>query len=465
MPACIRSTGQQQRPVETGDRHRLLQARSRPATEASKTVPLMAKAGNQAGLPRISWHPRSAPSPENRRRILAELYPESGDRRDWWFRFGVMMSLAVVVAVMGLSEDSATVVIGAMLIAPLMTPVLGIAAGLAMAWPSRVRQALLATAAGTAGAVAVAWALTMVLPSSDRVVTTEVLARTSPDLRDLFIGLAAGAAGAYATSREDVSAALPGVAVAVALVPPLATVGFTLAIGRTDLAEGAILLYLTNLVAIVLSAAFVFLATGFVPSGRRRRAAARIRAGVLALVVALVAVAVPLTSRSFAIARDANTTREVNEAALAWLSADPGLRLGTVKIQGSQVTVQVIGPRSLPSRLAWPSRYGACSGRALPRGSSGSRPGPARARRLLPRRRHSPRHSYYSSSRPGWPLLRAGPTAPGRPVSPLCFGNPGLPQRHWQKRRTSDHRADSVGSRRGRSSGGSSNRLAPSSHP
>lgn len=309
----------------------------------------MVRAERRADPRHVGWRPWSAQSPENRRRILAELYPERDDRRHWRFRFAVMMSLSVVVAVMGLSEGSDAVVIGAMLIAPLMTPVLGIAASLAMAWPRRVGQSLLATAAGTAGAVAVAWAITAVLPSSDKAVTTQVLARTSPDLRDLFIGLAAGAAGAYATAREDVSAALPGVAVAVALVPPLATTGFTLAIGRGDLAAGAMLLYVTNLVAIVLAATLVFLASGFVPQGRRERAATRIRLGVALLVVAVAAVAVPLTSRSVAAIERAGTTRRVNDAALAWLSAYPSLRLGTVSIKGRAVTVQVVGPEEPPT--------------------------------------------------------------------------------------------------------------------
>ncbi len=281
---------------------------------------------------------------------MAALYPGTGEAHHWWFRFSLMMSLSMVVALMGLSENSAAVVIGAMLIAPLMTPVLGMGAAVAMAWGRRLRHSLSATAVGTVGGVALAWALTMMLPSSDRALTGEVLARTSPDLRDLFIGLAAGGAGAYATSREDVSSALPGVAVAVALVPPLATVGFTLAVGRTDLAGGALLLYLTNLAAIVLAATVVFLVTGFVPAGRRR--APGIRFGLVALVVGLAAVAVPLTARTLGAVEHAGTTRQVTQAALAWLSAEPGLQLGAVEISGAKVAVEVIGPQAPPASPA-----------------------------------------------------------------------------------------------------------------
>ncbi len=102
--------------------------------------------------------------------------------------------------------------------------------------------------------------------------TAEVLARTSPSLCDLLIVLAAGAAGAYAVVRPDISAALPGVAVAVVLVPPLATAAFTLAIGHSALAGGALVVLGANVVAILLVGALLPLACVFVPAGRREAA-------------------------------------------------------------------------------------------------------------------------------------------------------------------------------------------------
>lgn len=92
------------------------------------------------------------------------------------------------------------------------------------------------------------------------------------------------------------SAALPGVAVAVALVPPLAAIGYALALGRSDLAEGAVLLYLANLVAIVLSSVVVLLLAGFVPGYRLATATPRVVAGVAAVVIASSAIGVPLAS-------------------------------------------------------------------------------------------------------------------------------------------------------------------------
>ncbi len=155
----------------------------------------------------------------------------------WAVRFGVMMALSIVVAVMGLSADSAAVVIGAMLLAPLMTPVMGVAAAVAMALPSLILRPLAYVASATVGGVFGSFVLGAVLSTGP--LSAELLSRTSPDVRDLLVALAAGAAGAYAIVRPDVSASLPGVAVAVALVPPLASVGLALEAGRGDLARGA----------------------------------------------------------------------------------------------------------------------------------------------------------------------------------------------------------------------------------
>jgi uncharacterized membrane protein len=91
----------------------------------------------------------------------------------------------------------------------------------------------------------------------------ELLARTGPNLIDLFIALAAGAAGGFVAVRTEASGALPGVGIAVALVPPLATAGICLGLGELGLALGALLLFSTNLVAIVLAAGMVLVAAGF----------------------------------------------------------------------------------------------------------------------------------------------------------------------------------------------------------
>lgn len=121
--------------------------------------------------------------PEERSRILQTLFGEPGDRG--WYRFAVMMVLSIVIAVMGLSLDSPAVVIGAMLIAPLMTPVIGFAAALSMGWPRRMASSGAVIALATLSGVGLSWLLARALPSPP--LTHEILSRTSPDGRDLAV--------------------------------------------------------------------------------------------------------------------------------------------------------------------------------------------------------------------------------------------------------------------------------------
>ena len=409
--------------------------------------------GGLAARSWLRWRPRAVLAPEDRQRILADLYPEAGRAGRWWFRFTVMLALSVVIAVLGLSLDSDAVIIGAMLIAPLMTPIIGTAAALVMGWPRRLGQAGLAVLAGAAGAVGISFAVTYVLPATSQVLTPAVLSRTSPDLRDLAVALAAGAAGAYATAREDVSAALPGVAVAVALVPPLAATGFTLAIGREDLASGAVLLFTANLVAIVLIGSVVLVASGFVPSGRLKAASGRIRAGFVAAAAAAVAVAAPLTATTLANASHARTTQAVNQAAVSWLAGDPALTLTGTSISGPLVTIDVTGATSPPPTTSlakaltavlgpgaavevrwYQTHLGRCrSPRSIIPADIGTDPVPDSI--LAGRRR---RRSQRSADCPAHPQRGCGQRGAGRRISPAA--RPPARPGDQQARRTGGHR-------------------------
>jgi uncharacterized hydrophobic protein (TIGR00271 family) len=257
----------------------------------------------------------------------------------WAWRFTIMLTLSVVVAVMGLSADSAAVVIGAMLLAPLMTPVLASAACLSMSLVRKSFRSLLKVALATAWCIAIGYVISRLLP--DGPLPGEVEARTRPDIRDLVVALAAGAAGAYATVRRDVSSSLPGVAVAVALVPPLGTVGITLEAGNLDLAAGALLLYVTNLAAIIFAGVMVFIATGFVPPRRLANTAVQLLVAAVVALAVVVVVAVPLYNRSAAVVE--RVQEEVLAAQIVdeWLG---GLELSPeVDVQDGQVLVRLRG--------------------------------------------------------------------------------------------------------------------------
>lgn len=243
-----------------------------------------------APLPKRTWWHRHL-DPEERRRVMNDLAIIK--KEHWGFRFTVMLTLSVVVAVMGLSANSAAVVIGAMLLAPLMSPVLATAGCISMALFKKATTNFAWVVAASVWSIFLAYVLARILPNGSGL-GTEITGRTAPDIRDLIVALGAGTAGAYATVRKDASAALPGVAVAVALVPPLGTVGITLEAGNMTFARGALLLYITNLAAIVLAGVVVFVVTGFVPPRRLANTSGRlVAASVLAAAVVL-AIAVPL---------------------------------------------------------------------------------------------------------------------------------------------------------------------------
>ncbi len=278
-----------------------------------------------------------------RRRILGILLPPQ--TRHSVLRFGVMLALSVAVAVMGLTADSAAVVIGAMLIAPLMTPILTLAASVGLGLPQRAVQAGFLVVIASFLSIVFAYLLAGLLP--DITLGSEILSRTRPDVRDLIVAIAAGAAGAYATAREDISAALPGVAVAVALVPPLATTGVVLQLGETDLAEGSLLLYVVNLLAIFASALLVFFLTGVIPTIRLCLRSPRLSAIVVTVFVAMVGIGIPLTGRSVAAARDARSRSDISAEVDRW-KVGTDLDVDELTVDGDIVTVALVGSDSPP---------------------------------------------------------------------------------------------------------------------
>jgi uncharacterized hydrophobic protein (TIGR00271 family) len=226
--------------------------------------------------------------------------------------FFVMMGLSSAIATLGLLLNSPAVIIGAMLVAPLMAAIFGLSLGVVRGDLRLLRHAASATFRGMALAIGVAALLTYIVPVDT--LPSEVVTRTRPTLLDLGVALASGAAGAYALCRKEVSAALPGVAIAAALVPPLATVGIGLAEWQGQTAGGALLLFLTNLVAISAAAGLVFLWLGFRPIPGQQARARVFRRGVVGTTVLLVAVTIPLILLSAGLLREAALNREILQA-------------------------------------------------------------------------------------------------------------------------------------------------------
>jgi uncharacterized hydrophobic protein (TIGR00271 family) len=173
----------------------------------------------------------------------------------------IMNTLACIVASYGLLTNSTAVVIGAMVIATLLGPITGIALGLVDGDNELLRKAITTEVFGVALVMAIAFLIGKI--HADIPLSSEIMARTSPNILDLIIALAGGAAGAYAIASPRISAGLVGVAIATALVPPLSTSSILLARGETRLAMGAFLLFLANFVAIQFSSSFVLWLLGY----------------------------------------------------------------------------------------------------------------------------------------------------------------------------------------------------------
>jgi len=216
--------------------------------------------------------------------------------------FYVLIILSAGIAYLGLLLNSSAVIIGAMLIAPLMSPILATAHGIVMGNGRMTKTAGNSTLNGVIMAIAVAFFLSLSLFAIGAPLepTDEILSRTSPNVLDLLVALLSGAAAAYAVSRSQLAAALPGVAIAAALVPPLCVVGYGLGTGQFDIATGSLLLFVTNLAAIIVAAAAIFLLLGFRPPLRLERGQQARRglnlALALLLVVAVILVIVTLTT-------------------------------------------------------------------------------------------------------------------------------------------------------------------------
>ena len=189
--------------------------------------------------------------------------------------FFLMLGLAGAIATFGLIANSAPAIIGAMIIAPLMNPIMSLSFGLVVFQKWLIIRSIVSVSAGVILVLVLAYVITLVFGL--RITGSEILNRTSPTVIDLGVAMAAGGAAAYANTRRSIISSIAGVAIAVALVPPLAVSGIGLALGRkataeaglslsefglfsggTDIAQGAFLLFLTNFIGIVAIAILVF---------------------------------------------------------------------------------------------------------------------------------------------------------------------------------------------------------------
>ncbi len=209
--------------------------------------------------------------------------------------FIAMISLSVLIASFGLLVDNSSVVIGAMLVAPFMTPVIGVGLALAQGNLVLMKRSAIATATGLIVGISLSFVLGLFVPLDE--LPLEIISRGDPNIVDMAIAFVSGMAAAYAVSRESVAESIVGVAVAAALVPPLACIGIMFASNHILETEGALLLLLTNLAAIALGAALVFRRLGVPGTRTGHRSYVMIRRISTTLILLLLCLSIPLVFR------------------------------------------------------------------------------------------------------------------------------------------------------------------------
>ena len=261
-------------------------------------------------------------------------------------RFWVLLVLASIIATAGVVADSTATVIGVMIVAPLMTPILGIALAVVLGQRAALLRSVAYVAGGALVVILIALAIGSLTANIDAyAANTQVSARISPRLNDLLAALATGTVGAFALVRRDISDTLPGVAIAISLVPPLAVVGLLIRVGRYSDASQPLLLFGTNVAAIMLTGTIVLrlyrVRDAAVESGHQLTAYGRRTVAVIVGLVILVAV--PLSIGTLNVVNDQIIAREARPVAEAW-ALRAGWQVASVAVVNKAVVVTAIGP-------------------------------------------------------------------------------------------------------------------------
>jgi uncharacterized hydrophobic protein (TIGR00271 family) len=284
------------------------------------------------------------PSPDVAR-MRDQLFFEGDDLHRRLTRFWLLLVLAGIIATCGVIGDSTATVIGAMIVAPLMVPILGTVLAVVLTDRTNLIRCLGLVVAGAATVIAIGWLLGQLTPTPIVAATNaQVAARVTPRLVDLVAALATGAVGSIALARDDISDTLPGVAIAISLVPPLAVVGLTLESGAPAQAFGALVLFITNVSAILASGLLVmtiYRIRGTVRPAAGAKSVNR-RTATVAIVVALVVIAVPLAVTSSRLNRSQNDETTITTLADTW-AGGTGWQIVSVTTSAGTVLIRATG--------------------------------------------------------------------------------------------------------------------------
>ncbi|MGY4398446.1 putative hydrophobic protein (TIGR00271 family) [Sphingomonas sp. UYAg733] len=294
-------------------------------------------------VPVYRWWRRNVVGSVDHAQVMERIVDESG----WSPRYAFMTMMSAGIAVLGLLLSSPAVVIGAMLISPLMNPILGLGFSLALFDFSEMRRAVIALAVGAVAAIAFTALIVMLSPL--QAPTSEIIARTRPNLFDLAVALFAALAGTFAIIRGR-GETIVGVAIATALMPPLAVVGFGLATWNLPVLGGAFALFVTNFVTIALSATVMARYYGFGHYLSSQQSWTQ----TVVLSLVFIGMAIPLGFSLKQIATEAVTVTQVRSYLSDRFGADARVTQLEVDFDASPITVRsvVITPRANMQRSA-----------------------------------------------------------------------------------------------------------------
>lgn len=277
-----------------------------------------------------------------------KLFIEGVYARRRLLNFFALLLFATLIATYGVLSDSTATVIGAMIVAPLMGPIMATTAAVVMGSLSRALRAAALVGAGVASVIVFSYMLAALVPDVTISFSGngEISSRIQPNLYALLTALGSGAAGAFITSRAEIADSIGGVAIAISLVPPLCVVGIALQEGMVGPALGALLLFLTNCLAILLAGGVVLWAVGLGYVAASPEQMQLRRRGLVVFAVGILIVTIPLAVTSYeAIARrldsiSATTTVET------WLEGS-NYDVITVNVNGGEVSAAVAGSGEL----------------------------------------------------------------------------------------------------------------------
>lgn len=263
--------------------------------------------------------------------------------------FFIRLILATIIASCGIAAESTAVIIGAMLIAPLMSPIVGTSFAITTGKPKAALKTLGLTALGVLTVLAFSMFVTFILPAGVSLTgNDEISSRVEPRVVDLVVAIASGCVGALAITRKDISDVIPGVAIAISIVPPLCVTGVALFEGDYTIASGSFLSFIVNFFAIQLAGNILFFFMGY---GKRITDEGQInvrRFWYTTAIVGTLLLAIPLIATSNQIAETAALERSTRIAVHSWLE-NTSYTVASTTINDNKLTIEIAGDGDYPS--------------------------------------------------------------------------------------------------------------------